>query len=318
MKRLGEAETNDERAAETAITKNPHWHGRSATYTPLCADVVSPVHRGVESAVWLVEIEGKTPHVLKVMREDMRPYFDVQAAIAGAKLAASADVGPPVLWADVVSGAIALSLLGEGWRTATLADLNDQDALEKIVTSVKALHGEGTLERRFNVFERVRTLLADAKAEGVSLPADGWFLVEAVADIEEAVTASGADSAPCRNDGVSSNIMLGEGVRLLDYDNAGMNDPIYDLAVLLTEAFAFDSEMAQAVETFCGRFDQVIVDRVVAYGVADDLMWALWAALAAKRSLRTHVEFAKYSEWRFLRCRMAVGDPRFEERLRKL
>lgn len=76
--------------------------------------------------------------------------------------------------------------------------------------------------------------------------------------------------------------------------------------------------MLPAIEHWCSRADPAILNRCVAYGVADDLIWALWGALAAQESPREHVEFRKYSEWRFLRCRMAVGDPRFEERLRRL
>lgn len=318
MKHIGEAETPEEHAAETAIGRNPDWAG--ASYAMLCPDVVSPVHRGVESAIWLVDPGAGDRIVLKVMREDMRACFDIGAAIEGARRAADAEAGPPVLWADAGLGALAMPFLGDGWRTATLWELQDGAIMTSILDSVRRLHAAPALARAFNVFAEIRDLSERARAGGVDLPPDFWWLEAALADVEQAITASGADSAPCRNDGVSSNVMVGSdgATLLLDYDRAGMNDPVYDLAVLLVEACPFDSEMLPAIEHWCGRADQTILNRCVAYGVADDLMWALWGALAARESARKHVEFRKYCEWRFMRCRMAIGDPRFEERLRRL
>ncbi len=320
MKHLGQAETADECAAEAAIEANPAWSGLNARYALVCPDVVSPVHRGVESAVWRVEADGAPPTVLKVLREDMRPYFDPAAAIAGAERAAETGAGPQLLWADAGLGTATFALLGEGWRTATMADLQDDQVMAGALDAAQRLHDGRPLAHRFDVFAEARDLAARARGAGVDLPADLWWLEVALGDVEAAVAAAGADSAPCRNDGVSSNVMIGPdgAVLLVDYDRAGMNDPVYDLAVLLTEAHPFDSARAPAVEHWCGRADPATLDRVTAYGVADDLMWALWAALAARQSPRTYVEFRKYSEWRLLRCRMAVGDPRFEERLRRL
>lgn len=320
MKPPGTAETSDERAAEAAIVANPAWAGRPLRYGLLCPDVVSPVHRGVESAVFLVEPEGEPPAVLKVMREDMRSFFDPAAAIEGARRAGEAGAGPAVLWADEQGGSVALAYLDEGWRTATLADLDDEAVLAATLDAAKRLHAGPPLTNRFDVFAESRALAARARAAGVPLPPDIWWLEAALGDIEAAVAASGADAAACRNDGVSSNVMLGPGgaVMLIDYDRAGMNDPVYDLAALLTESRPFDSAMGPAIEHWCGAADQRVLDRCVAYGAADDLMWGLWGAIAAQESTRRHVEFRKYGEWRFLRCRMAVSDPRFEERLRRL
>lgn len=320
MRQLGDAETAEEHAAEAAIRANPAWLGLRATYAPLCPDVVSPVHRGVESAVWLVETDGVEPAVLKVMREDMRPYFDTAAAVEAAGRADEAGAGPAVTWADAETGAVVMALLGGDWRTATLWDLQNDNVMAAALDATRRLHDAGPLSWRFDVFARTRDLAARARAEGVSLPADYWWLEKALGDIKDAIAAAGADSAPCRNDGVSSNVMVGPAgaVLLLDYDLGGMNDPVYDLATLLVEAYPFDSEMLPAVEHWCGRADAAILNRCVAYGTVDDLMWATWGALAAHMSPRKHVEFRKYCEWRFLRCRMAVGDPRFEERLRRL
>ena len=319
MKVLGSPATPEETAAEAAIRDVPDWQGRQVAYAPLCADVVSPVHRGVESAVWHVAPDGMSDGVLKVLRDDMAGQFDTTAAVEGAVRASDTGVGPRVLWTDAARGAIAMEYLGAGWRTATLADLQDCGVMAGVLDRARAFQA-ALLEQAFDVFAEIRALAARLEAAGIALPADGWWLLEQAGLIEAAVVASGRDAAPCRNDGVASNVMVADDgtVRLLDYDRAGMNDPAYDLAVILTEACAFESERAPWVEHWAGRADPALLNRTLAYGAADDLNWALWGVLNAETSPRVHVEFRKYAEWRLLRCRQTLGDPHFEERLRKL
>lgn len=320
MKRLGEAQTPDEQCAEAAIDTAPMFDA-DVSYGLLVPDVVSPVHRGVESAVWRVAPgNGAAATVLKIMRPDMRAFFDMHAAIAGARLAGELGVGPAVQWADAELGATALALLSDDWRTAGLYDLQHDGTMANTIAAVRQLHMGDGLAAEFDVFAEVERLEHLARAEVDDLPPDLWRLSGDVADIGRAVQAAGRDTAPCRNDGSASNLMIGPdgAVMLLDFDRAGMNDPVYDLGVLIAEAHPFAREAAQTVEIWCGRFEARVLDRALLYGAADDLMWGLWGLLAAVRSPRRHVEFRKYGEWRLLRCRSVLADPRFEERLRGL
>lgn len=320
MKRLGEAQTPDEQSAEAAIQAASVFDDE-VSYALLVPDVVSPVHRGVESAVWRVAAgSGDVDTVLKVMRADMRPFFDAQAAVAGVQMAGELGVGPAVRWADAEQGAVALDLLPEDWRTAGLYDLQHEQTMASALAAVRRLHQGDALAAEFDVFAEVKRLEREARAEVDDLPPDLWRLMGDVADIGQAVHAAGRDLAPCRNDGAASNLMIGPdgSVMLLDFDRAGMNDPIYDLGVLIAEAHPFASEAARTVEIWCGRFEAAVLDRALLYGAADDLMWGLWGLIAAVRSPRRHVEFRKYGEWRLMRCRSVLADPRFEERLRGL
>ena len=53
-------------------------------------------------------------------------------------------------------------------------------------------------------------------------------------------------------------------------------------------------------------------------GIADDLRWGLIGALLSAKSRRNTLEFYKFASWRFLRCSMAVREPRFGEALRRV
>jgi thiamine kinase-like enzyme len=315
--RLGEAATEADRAAEALIAAVPGLADPELRYRPLCPDVISPVHRGVESALWLLRDPGTPDRVLKALRPDIRAEFDARSAVTAARAAGEAGVGPQVLWADETAGALLMEHLGEGWRTATLADLQDAGTHAAVIAAAGRLHEVSADLRRHDVFAEIRDLQARATAAGVSLPSDTWWLADCAARVEAALAGRELPQVLCRNDGVSSNIMLGPGgsVRLLDYDRAGLNDPLYDVGVLLTETCAFETEIAARAPH---GLDQAALDRCILYGAMDDLMWALWSALQAVRSPRVHVEFRKYAEWRFLRCRTTLLDRRFEERLRRV
>lgn len=307
-------------SAAALATEVPAWEGCALQTELLCPDVISPVHRAVESILWKVVPEGHPEAVVKLLRPDTRAFFDPAAATAGALLASELAVGPRVIWSDPARAALAMEYLGAGWRTATLFDLQDPAVMAAVFAAIRRFQQGGALPAVFDVFAEVVALRAAAEREGAEIPADLWWMCDLVADIGAEIARIGFDPVPARNDGVSSNIMIGpEGaVRLLDYDRAAMNDPLYDIGVLLTETCAFASETEAMVALWAGQADRRIVNRCILYGCADDLMWGLWSTLCDRRSPRLHLEFRKYAEWRFLRCRTTLGDPRFEERLRNL
>jgi thiamine kinase-like enzyme len=163
-------------------------------------------------------------------------------------------------------------------------------------------------------------LLDVATVGSAKLPVDIAWLADHVLEALAAIAAGGIDLVPAHGDGNATNVMLGPdgAVRLLDYDAAGSMDPFLDLGSYLVEAHEFDPGAREAFEVFWGRFDERLFNRARLYGVADDLRWGLIGAVLAARSRRVQLEFLKFADWRFLRCRLAVRDPRFEERVRRL
>jgi thiamine kinase-like enzyme len=105
-------------------------------------------------------------------------------------------------------------------------------------------------------------------------------------------------------------------VLLIDYDQAGMNDPAYDLGVLMAEASVFEDEAMAWLKEWDPQASYPLLYRAQLYGALDDLLWAVRAAVQAHISERIHVEFRKYSEWRFMRARRILADRRFEWMLR--
>ena len=167
MTDLGHAITDDAAAVEALIAQVPQWETSTPTYAPLCPDVVSPMHRGVAGALWLVEAEGGVAGVLKVPRPDMEGLFDRAAGVTGAQLAGETGAGPSIIWADANCGAVAREHLGEGWRTANLADLQETGVMQAVLEAARAFQTGEALPVRFDVFAEIRAAIGARPAERV-------------------------------------------------------------------------------------------------------------------------------------------------------
>jgi len=76
--------------------------------------------------------------------------------------------------------------------------------------------------------------------------------------------------------------------------------------------------MQPLLEMHDGVFSSKAFARCRLYAAADDVYWSLRSMLLEMRSPRLSVEFLKYAEWRFLRGRMLLGRPGFEELVRSI
>jgi hypothetical protein len=298
------------------------WAGRDGlTWRPGVAPVASPMCQAVDWSNWVVTCaDGSEALFLKILQPDMAPFVDPVAAHVGACAAAAAGVGPAVRFFLPAHRAIGFTYHPAPWRGARLDDLQRPEVLARVIAAKTAMRGGPAMGRRWDVFERVEALAATATATGTRLPGDGASLLSAVRRIGLAMGAAGQDRLPCHNDGQASNILLaGDGqVLLVDFDCAGDADPYYDLAVLLNEACGFDADWRAGIEMHDGRCDERVLNRCRAYAVADDLLWGLWGLVLSATSPRRDLEFLKYGEWRLLRCRMALRESGFTDRLHQL
>jgi aminoglycoside phosphotransferase (APT) family kinase protein len=305
----------DVRAA-AAIARVPEWQGRSLRYRPAAAPVASPLHRAIASDCLVVEPLGSDPVFLKIRHADMVDDILPQAA-AAARKAAGLGIGPPVVLER--EGLLGLTYLPEPWRYARVGDLQASDLLAAVIDAKRRLHRDTLLNRRFCPFARIDALAAQARDAGVALPDDFSRLIRAMGLVQQAVDAAGMDLCFCHNDGIASNIMIGgPGVRLVDFDLAGDNDPWFDVGALINEVCSFDAERRAVVEQYAAGFEERLFNRCRLYGAVDDVMWGLWGVTRAVTSPRREIDFWKYGTWRLLHARTTVGARDFEMWLRRL
>jgi hypothetical protein len=317
--KLGEARTSEERLAEAAIAAVGDWSGSSISYRDVTAPVMSPMHKGVDSLCFAVDVD-EDPVFLKIVHPELRSEIDVSDVFAAASASASMGVTPAPVRCLPDHGAIVFQRLDEGWRSARTDDLRKMAVMMPVIDAKRRIHLGPRFARTWSVFDGIRAFPSDVIMAAPVAPTELLWMIDAAHDIAAAFDGAGFDTVPCHADGLASNVMVGpnEAVQLVDFDTACNTDPIYDLAIVLNEAYAFEEEMRPALEAFEGSVRSSTLDRCRLYGIADDLYWALWSSKMNLTSSRHGIEFLKYAQWRFLRCRMALQDPDFERKLRSI
>ncbi len=315
-----------ESSTEMAVIRNglatlPGWDGVDLVIEPAIPLLASPSWRGVDGMPWRVVRPADGASLLaKVMSEDAPMYIDVPCAFEAAQRASDLGIGPKVLLADAAAGLLVMEDLNAGWRVGTLERLLEPAIVDAIAAARRKFQEGPPLPRSDGVFDEIARFYAAATEARAQLPVDIAWLVNEVTFAAQSFRDLDIRRAPIHGDGNVSNVMISDAgeVRLIDWDRATTADPLEDLGSFLVEAFAHEPEARDAFVRITGGFDEAAYNRTRIYGIADDLRWGLIGALLAVKSPRNTLEFYKFASWRFVRCRMAVREPRFGDALRRV
>jgi thiamine kinase-like enzyme len=321
MKLLGSAETALEARAERAIRSLLSIDAASTTYAASVPPVASPSYHAVESTSFDVAPDGKSAtFFLRLGADEVAELVDHDLAFAAARRLHGLGLSPEPIAQVPGDRAVLSARLGEGWRTAKIDDLMNDGAAARLVEMQKTIAAGERLGRPWSVFDGIDRLWPLVFETGTPLPGDVEWMLAWMNPMRDAISAAGVELKPSHGDPHSSNVMLGpnEAMMLVDFDMAGDIDPYYQLGVQMNELYQFESQMKPLLEMHDGRFSERVFNRCRLYAAADDFYWALRSLLQQARSPRQGLEFLKYAGWRFLRCRMLLGHPGFEERVRSL
>lgn len=321
MKTLGSPGNNLEARAEQAIRRFAAIDAGRASYAAATSPVASPSYHAVESASFDIAPDGNERTLfLRLGADEVAELVDDDAAFAAARRLHGLGLSPEPIGRAADERAVLFARLGQGWRAAKIDDLMHTAAVTRLIAMQKAIAEGAMFGRPWSVFDGIDRLWPLVAEANTALPGDVAWMLAWMTPIREAIAAAGIDLKPAHGDPHSSNVMLGPdgAMMLVDFDMAGDIDPYYQLGVQMNELYQFESQMKPLLEMHDGRFSEKAFSRCRLYAAADDLYWALRSLLQNARSPLRSVEFLKYAGWRFLRCRMLLGHPGFEERLRSL
>ena len=315
-----------ETAVEVAALKDrieslPGWGAGDIVIEPAIPILASPSWRGVDGFPWRATKKSNGESIfIKVMDRDAELYIDVPCAFEAARRASDLGIGPRVMLADIQAGILIMEDLNHGWRVGTLERMLEPKIVDAVFAARRLFQAGKPLPKRKGVFDEIEHFYSAVVSAKAQIPVDAEWLVEELRFAAAAFQGLDITPAPIHGDGNVSNILISDAgeVRLIDWDRATMADPLEDLGSFLVEAFAQEPEARDAFIRNTDALDKAAFNRARIYGVADDLRWGLIGALLAAKSARNTLEFYKFASWRFLRCRMAVREPRFGEALRRM
>jgi hypothetical protein len=175
------------------------------------------------------------------------------------------------------------------------------NVVEPLARALRAFHDSAPLPTAFDVFALIdRT------------PVDGG-LREIARRIAAAVRADGR--VACHNDLLAANV-LGDsalGVRIVDWEYAGMNHPGFDLGNLVANNGLDAAATERLLQAY---FTRTVTDRdravVALMQFVSDLREAVWAITQRELS-ELDFDYAAYANAHFERLRARAADPRLEE-----
>ena len=281
---------------EAAITSLPIWRGQVR---------VSRLHGGITNENFVVADEaGK----FVVRFGDDIPVHGVMRfnELAAARAAHAAGLSPEVVFA---APGVMVSRFLEG-RSLAPEDVRDPRYLPRIVNLIRRCHYDVAPRFRgpilaFWVFQVVRSYVEDLRAHGARV-VDRLPALEKQAAALEALVGR-VTIVFGHNDLLAANIFDdGERLWLIDWDYAGLNSPLFDLANLASNnSFDQADERALLAAYFGVEPEASVLQAFEAMKCASLMREALWGAVSEIHS-RIAFDYAAYADDYFARLSVAL------------
>ncbi|HWT89946.1 MAG TPA: choline kinase family protein [Solirubrobacterales bacterium] len=274
-----------------------------------------PLEGGITNRNYRVRFAGEDLVVRLPGKDTELLEIDRAAEKAAGELAARAGVGPTVVaMLDDPPCLVTRFVVGE---QVGAADLREPGTLTEVATALRTLHAcEERLPVEFSGFRIVETYAARIADRGAEVPSSYEWAAAAALRIEAALVGPEHEPVPCHNDLLAANFIRSpQGIRIVDWEYAGMNDRYFDLG-----NFAVNNELdeAQEAELLAAYFEAPASARRLAslrlMRFMSDFREAMWGAVQSTIS-DLDFDFTGYCEKHFERMREFAGDGRLERLL---
>lgn len=209
--------------AKRLLARVPNWEAEEISE-------VEPLTGGLTNQSFRFSVRGE-PYVLRVSGENTAWLgIDRAAEFAATSAAAQAGLAPEVIAFLPPEGHLVLRWdPGAVW---TAADLKEPERLQRVADTLRRVHRLPPIPYDFSPFRDIDQRLATAADLGIPLPTDTADLVRHAATLEARYwRIPTSHTGLCHNDPFAGNFLGDDtGVRLIDWEYAGMGDIFYDLA----------------------------------------------------------------------------------------
>ena len=218
------------------------WPGREARVEVLGGGITNHNFKVVcNGEAFVLRIGGKDTNLLGIDRD---------AEHVAADAAASVGVGPEVV-AFVEPEGYLVTRFVEG-DPVPPAELRRPEALRETAALLRRVHEGPAFPARFDPFRVVEAYHATAVTHGVQVPAEYESAKARADEIER--TLGAREEHPCHNDLLNGNFIRSpEGIRIVDWEYAGMGDRFFDLANFAVNHDLTADDDAQLLEAYFGE-----------------------------------------------------------------
>lgn len=184
--------------------------------------------------------------------------------------------------------------------------MREEENIKLAANIFKKLHTCGKDTKiPFDVFDMAKGYEKIIKDHRVSLFEDYEETRAQVMEIRKLAYCPEQDRVPCHNDPLCENwVRSGDRMYLVDWEYAGMNDPMWDLADLALESGYVRAQEVLLLENYLGReISQCERERFRANKIYIDLLWSLWGKTRVPYDGESMEEYARQ---RYLRLKKNI------------
>ena len=287
---------------EEVVARIEDWKGKEIAIQPLSGGLTNSNFKViVDGTPYFVRVPGANTELLAIDRKN--EHFNASAA-------AEAGVGPKVLYYLPDYEVMVLEFL-QG-TTMSNASLNAPGMPNMVAQAIRRLHAGPRFLNDFNMFRITEFYLDICKQHEIRIP-DGYYeRMPKVQRIEQALSVHPLPTVPCNNDLLAENYMLvGDSLRLIDYEYSGNNDPCFELGNTCQELKYDESCIAEVCAAYFGSASPDKIARMKLNMIMSDVGWGLWAAIQSKIS-KIEYDFWGWATERWGRAVAKLDSPQFE------
>jgi Predicted choline kinase involved in LPS biosynthesis len=293
-------------ALAAVLAAIPGWEGSEPFVTPITIGITNRNFKvDIAGESFVVRLSGKDTDLLGI---------DRAAENEAASAAAAAGVAPEVFAYLPEHGAL-ITRFVQGSHIPE-EDLQREDVLGAVISSVKAIHAGAPIPSSFPVFRIVEGYRAIASERGVTAPPAFDDVLSKAGDIQAALSQHPLADRPCHNDLLNANFLLdGDHVWIVDYEYGGMGDLFFDLGNLsINNGLSVDAQ-EMLLRLYFGGVTDAHRARLQLMRIMSDFREAMWGVV--QQAISTlDFDYVDYADRHFTRCLANASDERFGDWLR--
>jgi len=291
---------------EEAIARVPQW----ANATDLKA---SPLTGGITNENFRIEVNGDV-FVLRIPGADTELLGIVRATeCAVSQLAGEIGIGPEVFYVIEPEGYLVTSFI-EG-KLPPPEELGRRENIRRVAEAIRRVHKMDPIAETLSPFRVVKDSAEIARRFEVDFPDNFDWLIEQMNAAEAALEKSPFTPRLCHNDLLNANFLDDGQIRILDWEYAGMGDPVFDLANFSVHHEFTDEQDRWLLESYFGEVTSANWARLKLLKIISDFREAMWAMVQIGIS-KLDFDFRKYVDTYFARTEKGMRGEKWQEWLK--
>lgn len=291
---------------DEAIARVPQWANAIDLKT-------FPLTGGITNANFRIEVNGDI-FVLRIPGADTELLGIVRSAeCAVSKAAGEIGIGPEIFYVIEPEGYLITSFI-EGHQPSP-EELGQLNNIRRVADTISRIHEMDPIPERFSPFRVVEDSAEIARRFNVDFPDKFSWLLERMNAAETALLKIPFTPRLCHNDLLNANFLDDGQIRILDWEYAGMGDPVFDLANFSVHHEFSDEQDRWLLEFYFGEVTAANWARIKLLKVISDFREGMWAMVQIGIS-KLDFDFRAYADTYFARTAQGIQGEKWQQWLK--